>query len=166
LTGAWRPGLFDDQIYFNGNLTWNQSTFQDDVANYANTPAVTGCASATILCLSGKTLVDSPEWVISAGATWEPTDWIVANVSAKYQSSRFTTFVNNDEVPGYTVVSAYIDFGTGDGDGPLGMLKARLNVENVFDEDELAFISGSVTGTPSFRPLSPRTVSVTLTADF
>ena len=166
LTGAWRPEFLGDQIYFNGNLTWNQTTFQDDVANYANNTALTGCASATVLCLSGKTLVDSPEWVISAGATWEPTDWIVANISAKYQSSRFTTFVNTDEVPGYTVFSGYVDFGTGDGEGPLGMLKARVNVENVFDEDELAFISGSVTGTPSFRPLAPRTVSVTVSADF
>ncbi len=166
LTGAWRPDILGDQIYFNGNLTWNQTTFQDDVPNYANNTLVTGCASATVLCLSGKTLVDSPEWVIGAGATWEPTDWIVANVSAKYQSSRFTTFVNNDEVPAYTVVSAYVDFGTGDGHGPLGMLKARVNVENVFDEDELAFISGSVVGTPSFRPLAPRTVSVTVSADF
>jgi len=119
-----------------------------------------------VLCLSAKTLTDSPEWVISAGATWEPTDWIVANISAKYQSERYSNFVNTESIEGYTVMAAYVDFGTGDGHGPLGNFKARINVENLLDEDKLAFISGSIAGTSSFRPLNPRTVSFTLTADY
>ncbi|MDP3495846.1 MAG: TonB-dependent receptor [Hyphomonadaceae bacterium] len=166
LTGAWRPDFFNDQLYFNGTLTYNKTTFQDDVPDFANTIAVTRCASATVLCLSGKTLPDSPEWIVSAGMTWEPTDWIVANISAKYLSERYSNFINTETIPGYPVVTAYVDFGTGDGDGPLGRFKARLNVDNVFDEDKLAFISSSIAGTASFRPLNPRTVSVSLTADF
>jgi iron complex outermembrane receptor protein len=166
VTGAWRPEMFGDQLYFNGTLTYNQTTFQDDVAGFANNTAVTGCASATVLCIGGKTLNDSPEWVVSAGATWEPTEWIVANISAKYQSERYSNFVNTESIDAYTVLAAYVDFGTGDGTGPLGRFKARLNVENLTDEDQLAFISGSIAGTSSFRPLNPRTMSVTLTADF
>lgn len=165
-TGAWKPEFFNDSLYFNGTLTYNQTTFQDDVLNFTNTPATTGCASATILCLSGKTLPDSPEWVISGGVTWEPTDWIVANISAKYQSDRYSNFVNTEEIPDYTTVAAYVDFGTGDGHGPLGRFKARLNVDNLFDEDRLAFISSSIASTASFRPLNPRTVSVSVSADF
>ena len=45
-------------------------------------------------------------------------------------------------------------------------LKARINVDNIFDEDTLAFISPSVSGLASFRPQSPRTVSFSLTAEF
>ena len=165
-TGAWRPDFFDDSLYFNGTLTYNKTTFQDDVPNFANTISSTRCASATVLCLSGKTLPDSPEWVLSAGVTWEPTDWIVANISAKYQADRYSNFVNTEEIPDYTTVAAYVDFGTGDGHGPLGRFKARLNVDNLFDEDKLAFISSSIASTASFRPLNPRTLSVSLSADF
>ncbi len=173
-TGAWRPGILDDSVYFNGNLTWNQTTFQDNIDAFP-VGSITGLAPGRTaasylcggaLCISGNTLSDSPEWIVSAGVTWEPTDWVVANLSAKYQSERFSNFINSESIPGYTVASAYVDFGTGDGDGPLGMLKARVNVDNIFDEDKLAFIGGSIAGTSSFRPLNPRTFSVTLTADF
>lgn len=165
-TGAWRPEFFDDSLYFNGTLTYNKTTFQDDVSNFTNTPATTRCASATVLCLAGKTLPDSPEWVLSAGVTWEPTDWIVANISAKYQADRYSNFVNTEEIPDYTTVAAYVDFGTGDGHGPLGRFKARVNIDNLFDEDKLAFISSSIASTASFRPLNPRTVSISVSADF
>lgn len=151
-TGAWRPQIFDDRLYFNGNVTWNNTTFQDNIPGGA--------------AISGMTLPDSPEWIVSAGATWEPTDWVVANISAKYQSDRYANFINTAEIPGYAVVSAYVDFGTGDGEGPLGRFKARINVDNLFDEDRLAFISSSITGLGSFRPLNPRTISVSVSADF
>jgi iron complex outermembrane receptor protein len=164
LTGAYRPHFLDEQLYFNGTLTWNKAKFQDNIASF-NAP-VAPSTTRTPLLIAGNTLPDSPEWVVSAGATWEPTDWIVANISAKYQSDRFSNFINSVEVSDYTVVSAYVDIGTGDGDGPLGMLKARINIENVFDVDQLAFIGTSITGEGSFRPLNPRTVSFTLTAEF
>jgi iron complex outermembrane receptor protein len=174
LTGAWKPDFLDEKIYFNGNLTWNNSTFEDDITGFP-VASVTGQAPGrtaasyfcgTALCISGNTLPDSPEWVISAGVTWEPTDWIVANISAKYQSDRYSNFINSEEVSDYTVTSAYIDFGTGDGTGPLGHLKARINVDNLFDVDELAYLDRSIGGLSTFRPLNPRTVSFTLTADF
>lgn len=176
LTGAWKPEFLNEQLYFNGNLTWNQTTFQDNIANFSagsvtsldpgRTAASYLCGGA--LCIAGNTLPDSPEWVVGAGVTWEPTPWIVANLSAKYQSERFANFTNTnaEKVDGYTVASAYVDIGTGDGDGPLGMFKARVNVENLFDEDQLAFIGTSLAGTGSFRPLNPRTISFTLSADF
>jgi iron complex outermembrane receptor protein len=174
LTGAWKPEIFNEQLYFNGNLTWNKTTFQDNIPNFpvgsitALQPGRTAASylSNGALRTSGNTLVDSPEWVVSAGATWEPTTWVVANISAKYQSDRYSNFINTEEIGDFTSVSAYVDFGTGDGEGPLGMLKARVNVENLFDEERLSFISGSIGGTASFRPLNPRTVSFTLSADF
>jgi hypothetical protein len=59
-----------------------------------------------------------------------------------------------------------MDFGTGDGTGPLGRFKARVNIDNLLDEDKLAFISASIASTASFRPLNPRTVSISVSADF
>ncbi|HEV7693851.1 MAG TPA: TonB-dependent receptor [Hyphomonadaceae bacterium] len=164
LTGAWKPEIFADRLYFNGNLTYNKTTFQDDIPNFlAPLPATT---ARRPLAISGNTLADSPEWIVSAGVTWEPTTWLVANLSAKYLSDRYSNFTNTEEISDYTIASGYIDIGEGDGEGWLGRLKARVNVDNIFDEDKLAFITPSINGLATFRPQSPRTFSVSVTADF
>ncbi len=164
LTGAWKPAIFNDQLYFNGNLTYNKTTFQDDIPNFL--APLAGQTDRRPLLIAGNTLADSPEWIVSLGATWEPTPWLVANLSAKYQSDRYSNFINTEEISDYTIVSGYIDIGEGNGDVPLGHFKARVNVDNIFDEDKLAFITPSVAGLASFRPQSPRTFSISLTADF
>jgi len=164
ITGAWKPAFFNDQLYFNGNLTYNKTTFQDDIPNFL-APLIVGGARRP-LAISGNTLADSPEWIVTVGATWEPTDWVVANISAKYLSDRYSNFTNTEEISDYTIVSGYVDFGDGEGDGLLGRFKARVNVDNLFDEDKLAFITPSVNGLASFRPQSPRTFSVSLTGEF
>jgi iron complex outermembrane receptor protein len=137
------------------------------VANFTNTISSTRCASSTILCLSGKTLPDSPEWVISGGVTWEPTDWIVANISAKYQSDRYSNFVNTEEIPDYTTLAAYVDFGTGDGDGSAGPVQgARKHRQPASTKTSWPSSVRRSLRRASFRPLNPRTVSVSVSADF
>jgi iron complex outermembrane receptor protein len=44
-------------------------------------------------------------------------------------------------------------------------VKARVNIDNIFDKDVLSFISPSVTGDGFFRPQSPRTLQFTLSAE-
>lgn len=163
-TGAWKPAIFNNLLYFNGNLTYNKTTFQDDIPNFLAPLVVGGPRRA--LEIAGNTLADSPEWIVSVGATWEPTPWLVANLSAKYQSDRYSNFTNTEEISDYTIVSGYVDLGEGDGNGPLGHFKVRANVDNIFDVDKLAFITPSVNGLASFRPQSPRTFSISLTGDF
>jgi iron complex outermembrane receptor protein len=164
LTGAWKPAIFNDQLYFNGNLTYNKTTFQDDIPNFL--APLPGQTARRPLDISGNTLADSPEWIVSAGVTWEPTDWLVANISAKYLSDRYSNFTNTEEISDYTIASGYIDIGDGEGDGLFGALKARVNIDNIFDEDKLAFITPSVNGLASFRPQSPRTFSISVTGEF
>jgi iron complex outermembrane receptor protein len=45
-------------------------------------------------------------------------------------------------------------------------VRARFNVDNLFDKDVLSFISSSVTGDGAFRPLSPRTFQMTFSVEF
>ena len=66
----------------------------------------------------------------------------------------------------FTVFSAYVDIGDGWTVGPLKTVKARFNVDNVFDTDNLAFISPAVSGDGSFRPQSPRTFQFTISAEY
>lgn len=152
LTGAWKPDFFNDQVYFNGNFTYNHTTFQDNIPGVAP--------------IAGNFLPDSPEYFVTAGVTWEPTSYLVANLSARYTGERYANFINTSEMESFTIVSGYVDFGEGFGIGPIDNIKTRINVDNIFDEDVLAFVFTSVTGDGFFRPQSPRTVSISFTVDF
>ncbi len=154
-TANWKPEFLGDHVYFNSNITYNATEFQDDYTTSTETVEI-----------SGNTLPDSPEWMVVAGMTAEPTTWIVANLSARYTGRRYSNFVNSERMESYTVWNAYVDIGEGQNFGPLKNLRARVNVDNVFDEDVLAFTFTSTTGNATFRPLSPRTVQFSVTADF
>ncbi len=155
LAGAWKPAFLGDYVYFNGNVTWNNTEFDDDIPS---TPAP--------VLIAGNTLPDSPELMVQAGVTFEPFSWLVGNISARYVSERFANFINTVETEDFTIVNAYLDIGEGFGFGPLKETRLRVNVDNVLDEDVIAYIGPSVTGAGSFRPQSPRTLSVSLTAEF
>jgi len=120
-----------------------------------------------VIPIAGKFLPDSAKWIVGGGVTVEPASWLVANVSGKYTSRRWSTFTNSagSSVPGYTVFSAYVDIGDGFSVGPLKSLKARFNVDNIFDKDRLSFISSAVSGDGAFRPLSPRTFQFTISGE-
>lgn len=157
-SGSYKPGFLKGLAYFNLNATWNHARLKDDVNN----------ATGVLYATAGKALPDSAEWVVNGGVTVEPASWLVANFSGKYTSSRWSTLVNTpgSQVPAYTVYSAYVDIGDGWHAGPLKSIKARVNVDNVFDRNVLAFVSVQPTGDGLFRPLSPRTVQVTLSAEY
>jgi iron complex outermembrane receptor protein len=161
-SGQWKPDLLGGKIYFNANASYNKSEFQDDVFNYRSSAT----AAPITLQTKGKAVPDFPEWLFQGGVTVEPTDGFVFNVSARHIDDRFTNFVNNETTKGYTIVNAYLDLGDGFGAGPFEQIKARVNVDNIFDKDYLGTISTTVNTPASFRPGSHRTIQFTLSADF
>ena len=154
-SGTYKPAILDGLAYGNMNVTYNNAKFKDDI------PA------ATPIEIAGKYLPDSAKWIVSGGVTIEPASWLVANISGKYTSKRWSTFTNTpgSSVPGFTVFSAYVDIGDGWSFGPVKSVKARFNIDNLFDKDTLSYISSSVTGDGFFRPLSPRTFQFTITGE-
>ncbi|WP_132089594.1 TonB-dependent receptor [Caulobacter sp. BK020] len=161
-SGQWKPDLLGGKIYFNANLSYNKSKFQDDVLNYRSSAT----AAPITLPTKGKVVPDFPEWLFQGGVTVEPTDGVVFNVSARHIDDRYTNFLNSETAKGYTIVNAYLDLGDGFGAGPFEQIKARVNVDNIFDKDYLGTISTTVTTPASFRPGSHRTIQFTLSADF
>ncbi len=156
-TGNWKPEAFNDYAYFTANLTHNVATFKNDFA----------IGSGPLLGLPGNQLSDSPKWLATVGLTVEPTEWIVANISARYTGMRYADFINTQEMESYTVVDTYIEFGSGVEEvGPLKNLKLRLNVNNLFDKDTLSFTFGTINGNAFYRPLSPRTFQLSIGAQF
>lgn len=161
-SGQWKPELFAGKAYFNANLSYNSAKFQDDVLNYR----ASATAAATTLGIAGKKVPDFPDWVLQGGVTVEPFDGLLMNVSARHLESRFTNFINSESVGGYTIVNAYIDIGDGFSAGPFSQIKARVNIDNLFDKDYLGTINTTVNTAASFRPAPPRTVQFTISADF
>lgn len=147
LTGVYQPEAFQKQLYVNANVSYKHASLID---GFGNNP-------------QGSQLADSPEWLISSGITYEPSEWFVANMSAKYTSSRFTDYAETYVMESYTIVSAYVDLG---GVNPFGMpenVSLRFNVDNLFDKEVLSF---AFIGSPFYRPLSPRNFQASLTVAF
>lgn len=155
-SGTFKPSALNGLAYFNLSATYNIAKFKDDIV----TPTLT-------YATDGKFIPDSAKWIVNGGVTIEPASWLVGNISGKYTSRRWSTFVNSpgSSVPGFTVFSAYVDIGDGFSLGPVKSVKARFNVDNLFDKDVLSYISSTVTGDGFFRPLSPRTFQFTISGE-
>tara|TARA_R110000787_G_scaffold20580_6_gene61103 strand:+ start:3581 stop:5968 length:2388 start_codon:yes stop_codon:yes gene_type:complete len=155
-SGTFKPSALNGLAYFNLSATYNIAKFKDDIV----TPSLT-------YATDGKFIPDSAKWIVNGGVTIEPASWLVGNISGKYTSRRWSTFVNSpgSSVPGFTVFSAYVDIGDGFSLGPVKSVKARFNVDNLFDKDVLSYISSTVTGDGFFRPLSPRTFQFTISGE-
>jgi iron complex outermembrane receptor protein len=151
LSGQWKPELFDNKLYFNANTSYNMSKFQDNFSTFA---------------IAKNEVPDFPHWLIQGGATYEPTDWAVLNLSGRHISKRYTNFLNNETTRGYTVWAAYLDLGGDYEMGPLKGIKLRLNVDNLTDKKYLGTISTTINTPAAFRPGPPRTYQVSLTANF
>jgi iron complex outermembrane receptor protein len=161
-SGQWKPEALGGKIYFNTNLSYNKSEFQDNVLNYRASAA----ATPATLVIKGKAVPDFPEWIFQGGVTVEPTDGLVFNLSGRLIDNRFTNFTNTEKAGGYMIWNAYVDMGDGFAAGPFEQIKARVNIDNIFDTDYLGTIGTTVNTAATFRPGSHRTIQFTLSADF
>jgi len=150
-SGQWKPELFGGKVYFNTNLSYNISEFKDNFSTFL---------------IAGNRVPDFPKWVFQGGVTFEPAPGAVLNLSARSISKRYTNFINSETTGGYTIFNAYVDLGDGFFVGPLKHVKARVNVDNILDEDYLGTISTTISTLAAFRPGPRRTVQVTLSAGF
>ena len=150
-SGQWKPELFGGKVYFNANVSYNISEFKDNFATFT---------------IAGNKVPDFPKWLFQGGVTLEPAPGAILNLSARTISKRFTNFTNTETTGGYTILNAYLDLGDGVDWGVLKNVKARVNVDNLLDEDYLGTISTTVNTPAFFRPGPRRTVQVTLSTEF
>ena len=150
-SGQWKPELFGGKVYFNANVSYNVSEFKDNFATFA---------------IAGNKVPDFPEWLFQGGVTWEPVQGAILNLSARTISKRYTNFINSETTGGYTILNAYLDLGDGVDWRYLKNVKARVNVDNLLDEDYLGTLSNTINTPATFRPGPRRTVQVTLSTEF
>lgn len=124
---------------------------------------------------AGKQFPDSPR-LISAASVQYARDKLYAQLQAKYTGKRFSTLVNDEEVPGYTT----FDLNAGYAFGNMAFMKGlilRANISNITNKRYLASNAGSgslfttnATGvgaqSPSYYAGAPRFASVSLSAEF
>ncbi len=154
-SGQWKPQIFAGKIFLSSNFSYNHSTFQN------NAPDLSG------ITIKGKTTPDSPYYLIQGAINYQPESWAIFNLSAKYVGKRYSNYDNSEQIDGYTILNAYVDFGDGYSLGILKQIKGRLNIDNILDTSYLGTIDGAVvTGPAQFRPGPARTVEFTLSAAF
>ena len=119
-----------DNFSVGGSASYNTSEVQDDV------PLGTG----RFLPTTGKSLVETPEWTYSLRANWDVTENWSLGLQGKYVGERFTTDVNDEKTPEYTVVDFDSRYDLTD---TFGIRNAfvQFNVTNLFDEEYPASIS-------------------------
>ncbi|MBY0578743.1 MAG: TonB-dependent receptor [Burkholderiales bacterium] len=105
--------------WFNA-FSYNDSKYKD---NY-----VTGGA---VVATSGKTVVDAPKMMFSSELSYEQ-DGYFASIEGKYTDKRYYTYLNDGQVPAYTV----FDLTAGYKQKTLGFIedfRAQLNVTNLLN---------------------------------
>ncbi len=154
-----------------GSVSYNHSELLNDLQ----------LSSTTYLPTKGKKLVETPDWTYGARVLWTVTpNWDLA-LQGKYVGDRFSTDVNDQKSPAYTVFdldTTYKLHAFGKDDTTL-----QLNVLNLLDENYLGSISSQNNAlatvvsadpkvalksgsAPTYALGSPRTVMVTLKTKF
>ena len=100
-----------------------------------------------LLPLAGKELVETPDWTYSIRADFEFTENFHMGLQGKKVSERFSTDLNTEASPDYTVFDFDVSY---DFEMP-GFKKAsfQFNVTNITDEEYFSSISSGVGANPS-----------------
>ena len=116
--------------------------------------------------LDGKQLVETPEWTYAARMDLAVTDDLDIGLQAKKVGDRYSTDLNDEIAPGYTVVDLDLKWGFGLPGFERG--EFQLNVINLLDEEYFGNISSGAGGTSVgfFSIGAPRTVVASLRFDF
>ncbi|WP_425996530.1 TonB-dependent receptor [Caulobacter sp. DWR1-3-2b1] len=158
---AWQ---LEEYLTVSGSFSYNNSELQQDLR--------TGTAATAILPLAGKKVVETPEYTWAARVDWDITEALSLGVQAKYTGDRFATDVNDEVAPGYSRIDLSLRY-----DIPFAKSTyVQLNVDNLFDEDHFGSISsrtnavtipgGAFGSAPTYHIGAPRTMQVTLRAEF
>ena len=165
-----RPGA-DAEIGFSpveGLTVYTSASY--DHSKLINNLQVT---ATTVAPTAGKKLVETPDWTFSLRGQYEIGDFQFG-AQVKYTGDRFSTDVNDEVAPSYTLVDLDARYKL---DALLGMKNTfiQLNVTNLFDKAYFGSISSRITavssvpgfsGLPAYNIGAPRTVQGSLHVEF
>ncbi|HJV43327.1 TonB-dependent receptor, partial [Caulobacter sp.] len=158
---AW---ALEEYLTVTASFSYNKSEIQENLIN--------GAAAGNVIPLKGKQIVETPKYTFGGRVDWDITDALHLGVQGKYTGDRFSTDVNDEVAPHYTVWDLELQY-----DLPFAKhTYAQLNVNNLFNETYFGSISSRTnalpiagvtgTGAPTYYIGSPRTVQFTLRTEF
>lgn len=152
-----------------GNVSFIDAEVQSDTQQGDN----------VFLPTKGKKLVETPDWQTFHRLEWSPSEKLSLGLQAKWVGRRFSTDVNDEEAPSYTVWGADVRWKLPPVAGS-DQWYLQMNVTNLFDRKYLAGIPSStgnardvISNGVTIRGLAPRytvgapqAVTLTLHAEF
>lgn len=151
---GWSPF---DKFNITGSVTYTDSEVKNNLPN----GVVNGVP--VFIQTAGNRLVETPEWQYGMRVAYSvgPFD---LGLQGKYVGERFSNDINTEVAPDYTTFDLDVRYNLASlGNGGSYI---QFNVINLFDEEYLADISTSTTGSASYQLGAPRTAMVTLRASF
>jgi iron complex outermembrane receptor protein len=149
-----------DQINWYNSASYNLSTIDDDYMS-----------GTTRVDTSGKTVVDSPEWMFNSELGYE-VDQAFAKLHLKFTGEREYTFLNQGSVDSFTVLNLSAGYRFGEM-GVLKDLTAQIDIANLLDEEYIStvgsggFGNSDLAGTAmTLLPGAPRQLFFTVKAGF
>jgi iron complex outermembrane receptor protein len=153
----WR---FADAWNWYNSASINRSTYEDDYLS-----------GTTLIRTGGKTVTDSPEFMLSSELGYDSTN-LFAKLNYKYTSERQYTYLNEGAVSSFGMMNLALGYRFGN----LGFtqdLTAQLDVTNLLDKDYIATVGSGGFGNSDFAgtaqtllPGAPRQLFFTLKAAF
>ena len=118
---------------------------------------------------AGKTVVNTPETLFRAELAYHDGA-LFGTLAAAYTGERFSSYLNDESVDGYTLVELTAGYRVIDTGSLLDGTEIQFNVTNLLDEDHISTVgSGGFSngaGGQTFLPGAPRQAFVTLRRHF
>ena len=155
---SWR---LEEYLSVFGSFSYNNSELKQNIP-----------LNGQVLPTKGKFFVETPEYTFGGGFDWNITEALRLSMDLKYTGERWSTDVNDEKTPAYTITNVSIRY-----DMPFAeKTYLQLNVKNLFDEDYFGNISTrnnavTITGVqngsaPTYAVGFPRTLQLSLTTRF
>ena len=93
--------------------------------------------SGTLWATKDKEVVDTPKHLFNAELAYDDGHFM-AKIGANVQSKRYYTYINDNSVPGRTLVDAMLGYRFGPEAGALSDLEVQFNATNLFDKKYIA----------------------------
>ncbi len=128
-------------VALSASAGYTKSELQENVLTSIN-----GLGERIVIPLKGLELVETPDWTFALRSDFEITENFHVGVQGKYVGDRFSTDLNDEITPNYTVFDLDASYKL---QVPgLDNLMVQLVVSNITDEDYFGTISSGVGGTP------------------
>jgi len=151
---------FNDDWSAFGSFSYNDSTYEDDVRDGTG---------ALVAATGGKTVVNTPETLFRAELAYDDGA-LFGTLAAAYTGERFSSYLNDESVDGYTLVELTGGYRIADTGGWLDGTELQLNVTNLLDEDHISTVGSggfqNTAGRQTFLPGAPRQVFVSVRRHF